>query len=101
MFLVGILIFIVLQVSNLRYPKPSKKAAIFIPSAILVMLLFCPVKTFSVRVAIVLLVMGAAYIFLGPLFVKGLAVHKARMEKKKNGSLNGAGSVDSDDGIDD
>jgi len=101
LFLVGILIFIVLQVSNLRYPKPSKKAAIFIPSAVLVMLLFCPVKTLSVRVAIVLLVLGAVYIFIGPLFVKGMAVHKARMEAKKNGTNNGfSDSPGKDAGID-
>lgn len=102
LFLVGILIFIVLQVSNLRYPKPSKKAAIFIPTAILVMLLFCPVKSFSVRVAVVLLAMGALYIFIGPLFVKGMAVHKARMEAKKPSALNGGGEpVNNDDGIED
>ncbi|OGV67243.1 MAG: hypothetical protein A2283_04850 [Lentisphaerae bacterium RIFOXYA12_FULL_48_11] len=94
LFLAGILIFIVLQVSNLRYPKPSKKATIFIPTAILVGLLFCPVKTFSVRVAIILLVMGVAYIFLGPLFVKGMAVRKARMDAKKNGTTAN-GSSDS------
>jgi CDP-diacylglycerol--serine O-phosphatidyltransferase len=101
LFLVGILIFIVLQVSNLRYPKPSKKAAIFIPTAILVALLFCPVKTLSVRVAIVLLAMGVAYIVLGPLFVKGMAVHKARMDAKKNGGSHGSEPAGNDDGSED
>jgi len=92
LFLVGILVFTLLQVTNLRYPKPSKKAAFFIPAAILVGLLFCRVKNFSVLVAIILLVLTVVYIVIGPIFVKGMAVHKARQEAKKNGVLNGNGN---------
>ncbi|MDD4872202.1 MAG: CDP-alcohol phosphatidyltransferase family protein [Kiritimatiellae bacterium] len=101
LFLIGILVFTVLQVTNLRYPKPSKKAAIFVPTAILVGLLFCKVRVLSVRVAIVLLVLAVVYIVIGPLFVKGMTAHKARMDAKKNGSLNNNGSnpiIDNGDG---
>lgn len=94
LFLIGILTFIILQVSNLRYPKPSKKAAIFIPSAILVGLLFCKVQNLAVWVAIVLLALGVLYIVAGPLFVKGMTVHNARKEARKNGGVNNSGSAD-------
>gem|GEM_PF-126415 len=89
LFLVGILVFTLLQVTNLRYPKPSKKAAIFIPTAILVCLLFWRGKSLSVSIAVILLVLAVIYIVIGPLFVKGMAVHKARQEAKRNGALNG------------
>lgn len=85
LFLSGIFLFIVLQITNLRYPKPTKKAVLFIPSMILVALLFWPDESIAVRVSIVLLICGVIYIFIGPLFVKGVEVHRARKEAKLNG----------------
>lgn len=85
LFLLGIVTFIILQVSNLRYPKPTKKAGLFIPCIILVGLLFVPMQKFSVRVAVVILMLGLAYCVCGPLFVKGVAVHKARREAARYG----------------
>ncbi|MDP6526217.1 MAG: CDP-alcohol phosphatidyltransferase family protein [Kiritimatiellia bacterium] len=85
LFLLGIVIFIALQVSNVRYPKPTKKTILFIPCVILVGLLFVPLQKFSVRVAVVILVLGLGYGVFGPLFVKGVAVHKARREAARYG----------------
>ncbi len=88
LFLTGILVFCILQVTNLRYPKPTKKVAIFAPCVILVALLFCPIKQLSVRVAVVMLMLGVCYVIVGPLFVKGMEAHKARKEARKNESPN-------------
>ncbi len=85
-FLAGIFIFIVLQITNIRYPKPTKKVALFVPCAILVGLLFWPDKSIRVIGSIAMLVTGVGYIFIGPLFVKGVAVHRARKEAKLGGS---------------
>jgi CDP-diacylglycerol--serine O-phosphatidyltransferase len=80
-FLIGILAFIFLQVSNVRYPKPSKKAALFIPSALLVLLLFLPgVKigsyTSDVYAAAVMILLGIAYIVLGPVYMKRMTLRQ-------------------------
>ena len=97
-FLTGVIVFTMLQVSNLRYPKPSKKAAIFIPSMVLVGLLFCKGQDVAVSVAVILLSLGVIYIVAGPLFVKGMSVHKARMDARKNGATNGSGTADDQGG---
>lgn len=85
LFLSGILVFIVLQLTSLRYPKPTKKVALFIPCVILVGLLLGlalvdPSK--ATKVAGGMLVIGIGYVIIGPLFVKGVAVHKARREAR-------------------
>ena len=90
-FLTGIFIFIVLQITNFRYPKPTKKAALFIPCIILVALLFYRGKSVSVVAAVTMLALGVIYIFIGPLFVKGVEVHRARKEARLNGNGNGNG----------
>lgn len=89
-FLVGILIFISLQVSNVRYPKPTKKAALFIPCVILVFLFVLLPKDYSIWVAVVMLMLGLAYAIAGPMYVKGVEIHAARREK--NGAPSEAGS---------
>jgi CDP-diacylglycerol--serine O-phosphatidyltransferase len=83
LFLLGIVVFISLQVTNLRYPKPTKKGWMFVPCVILVLLLFVPVDWFSLWVARIMLFLGLAYGTLGPLFVKTVAVHKARRDAKE------------------
>lgn len=80
-FLVGILIFISLQVSNVRYPKPTKKAAMFIPCVILVALFIFLPKQYSLWVAVAMLMLGLVYAVFGPMYVKGVAIHQARKEK--------------------
>lgn len=91
LFLIGVLIFIVLQVTNLRYPKPTKKMALFVPCLVLVgMFLFLQPKT-GVRLAIFMMVLGGIYVLIGPLFVKTLTAHKTRKEFRRNGSKPVAG----------
>ncbi len=83
-FLIGILVFISLQVSNVRYPKPTKKAVLFIPSAILVFLFVMLPARHSLWAAVTLLLLGLAYAVLGPMYVKGVALHQEKESKKKN-----------------
>ncbi len=82
-FLTGILVFISLQVSNVRYPKPTKKAAIFIPSAVLVFLFVFLPKRYSIWTAVALLILGLVYAVAGPMFVKGAELHQAHRERKR------------------
>lgn len=68
-FLVGVLIFITLQVSNVRYPKPTKHPVLFIPMVIMVCVLFGPQKI-AVPAAAFMVLMVLGYIAFGPLYVK-------------------------------
>ena len=87
LFLVGILVFISLQVSNVRFPKPTKKTALFVPCVILVGLFVCLGRNQGAAyVAALMLVLGLLYVILGPLFVKGVEIHKARRDSPENGS---------------
>ena len=91
-FLMGILVFIVLQVTLFRYPKPTKKVWIFIPCLILVVLLWLfwllSMEKAAVRVAEAIIILGSVYVAVGPLFVKGMDAHKARKEARQN-RMNG------------
>lgn len=95
LFLAGIILFIVLQVSTFRYPKPTKKPVLFIPCIIVVALLFHPAPEVHNIAAKLALALGMVYIFFGPLFVKGLEAHKARVEAKNDASRNGGEDSDS------
>ncbi len=79
LFIVGVMILIVLQVSNVRYPKPSKRMIFFVPSIILVMLLFVPLVNNIIRfmpdekaegLALIssslMVLMGIGYVMFGP-----------------------------------
>jgi CDP-diacylglycerol--serine O-phosphatidyltransferase len=68
-FVTGVLLFISLQVSNVRYPKPTKHPALFIPMVIMVCVLFGPQKI-AVPAAVFMILMVVGYIFLGPLYMK-------------------------------
>ncbi len=68
-FLAGVLIFISLQVSNVRYPKPTKHPALFIPMVIMVCVLFGPQKI-AVPAAVFMVLMVLGYICFGPLYMK-------------------------------
>ncbi len=80
-FLIGILIFISLQISNVRYPKPTKKAALFFPCVILVFLFVLLPKEYSIWLAVTMLMLGLAYAVFGPMYIKGVAIHQARKDK--------------------
>jgi CDP-diacylglycerol--serine O-phosphatidyltransferase len=88
LFLTGILVFIVLQVTKFRYPKPTKNAWLFIPCIALVAMLFAPVEKLQSIAAVVMLILGVTYIAIGPLFVKGVEAHKARREARQNGQTD-------------
>ncbi len=68
-FLLGVLIMITLQVSNIRYPKPTKFAAIFAACILLVALLFLPKANMDVFAALTILALGVIYLIFGPVFV--------------------------------
>lgn len=87
LFLTGVLVFIVLQVTNIRYPKPTKNTVLFSICCLLVALFFYfglneNHARYAVGVAIFMLSLGLLYIMLGPLFVKGVEAHRA---KRSNG----------------
>ncbi len=86
LFLLGVITFIVLQVTNLRYPKPTKKAALFIPMVILVCLLLALGiynPRMGVRLAIMMIALGVGYVAIGPLFVMGYTAHRNRREARR------------------
>ena len=106
LFLMGIVTFILLQVSNVRYPKPTKNVLLYsvcvvLVAALLVLSQSKDLTQWAVRLATVMIALGAGYILIGPLFVKGVQAHKAWKEMRNdrngtdkpdtpNGSQNGA-----------
>jgi phosphatidylserine synthase len=68
-FIIGVLVMISLQVSNVRYPKPTKVKGIFFLGIILVIALFTPYHNISPIAALILVVLGVLYVLFGPLFV--------------------------------
>ncbi len=79
LFLAGVALTIVLQISNLRYPKPSKRMIFFAPSVVLVLLLFVPLvnnilhfmppdqaRRLALTASLLMLCMGVGYVFFGP-----------------------------------
>lgn len=104
-FLIGIVSFTFLQVSNLLYPKPTKHVGLYALCALLVITLLClgvfeELGAWSVRLATLIIVLGVGYILFGPLFVKGVQAHKARKEREAsrlgNGTSNGEEHADND-----
>ena len=82
LFLIGIVSFTVLQVTSVRYPKPTKRTSLFICCVVLVVLLLFLKARLALHVAVIMLGLGLAYIVFGPLFMKGVAVHRARKEAR-------------------
>ena len=70
LFLLGVAIFIVLQVSTVRYPKPSKNMIFFVPSMCVVVLLFVPWAKMSVAAAALMILFGVGYATLGPVYMR-------------------------------
>ena len=79
LFLVGVLIFISLQVSNVRYPKPTKHPVLFIPMVIMVCVLFGPQKV-AVPAAVFMILMVLGYIAFGPFYMRHVA-RRAALDK--------------------
>ena len=78
LFLAGVLAFIFLQVSNVRYPKPTKHPVLFIPMVVMVCVLFIPNKI-AVYAAVFMILMVLGYIVFGPFYMLH-AVRRARNE---------------------
>ncbi len=77
-FLIGVLIMITLQVSNVRYPKPTKVASIFVACIVLVALLFMPKAKLDVFAAVTILALGVIYVVFGPVMVLLTPLHKPK-----------------------
>jgi CDP-diacylglycerol--serine O-phosphatidyltransferase len=73
LFLAGVIAFIVLQVSQVRYPKPTKHPALFIPMVLMVCVLFVPVPRIAVPAAVIMVSLVLVYILFGPLYVRHMA----------------------------
>ena len=97
-FLLGVLVMIVLQVSNVPYPKPTKLTAVFIPSIVLVALLFVRNMNIAPKAALVIMVAGLIYLVLGPVYMHMI---KARVAKPCPGGqaplLSGVALAKTDD----
>lgn len=74
-FIAGVLVMITLQISNVRYPKPTKAMAVFVPCIVLVSLLFFKVNI-AIGAAVVILMFGAGYVIFGPLLAARGKLHK-------------------------
>ncbi len=77
LFLAGVIAFIVLQVSQVHYPKPTKHPALFIPMILMVCLLFVPSPRVAVPAAAVMVSLVLVYIMFGPLYAKHMARRRA------------------------
>jgi CDP-diacylglycerol--serine O-phosphatidyltransferase len=97
LFLAGIVAFVTLQVTTFRYPKPTKKAYLFVPTALLVVLWLWIGPRVGVWLALAMLILGLAYCVCGPLFVKGMAVHKARKEARAQNAVEAAQPEDAEE----
>ena len=94
LFLSGVLIMVTLQVSNVRYPKPTKFPAIFIPCVILVLLLFATSKYTAPVAALIILLMGVIYVVVGPFLPRIMR----NLSPSKNTDTNGNGIEAGDNG---
>ena len=72
-----ILVMIVLQLSNLRYPKPSNKIKYFAPAAIVVLLLWVLSETYAAVIALLLALGCIGYVLSGPTIHKRSALKRA------------------------
>ncbi len=84
LFLVGIVIFIVLQVTNLRYPKPTKNVVLFAICVVLVALFLILGTSAAVPIALVMLMLGLGWAILGPFIVARSVARKGRRDQGAN-----------------
>ena len=74
-----ILVMIVLQLSNLRYPKPSNKVKYFAPAAFVVLLLWVLSESYAAVIALLLALGCIGYVLTGP------TIHKRSALKRTGG----------------
>ncbi|MFN2352451.1 MAG: phosphatidylcholine/phosphatidylserine synthase [Kiritimatiellia bacterium] len=68
-FLIGVVVMITLQVSNVRYPKPTKTLGIFVPCIVLVIMLFLRDMHLAPKAALAILFLGVSYVVFGPVYM--------------------------------
>ena len=78
-FQLAIIIMISLQLSNLRYPKPSNKARFFVPAAVVVLLLWFLSDRTAAWISVLLVSVCLAYVLTGPM------IHKRYYPKRAEG----------------
>lgn len=88
LFLSGVLVMITLQVSNVRYPKPTKIPAIFMLCVVLVLLLFFTGSSIAPVAALMILLLGVVYVAGGPFFSGIMKRQTARNNGNANGSID-------------
>ena len=71
-----ILVMISLQLSNLRYPKPSNKVRFFAPAVLVVLLLWILSETYAAWIATVLVFGCLVYVLTGPMIHKRSAMRQ-------------------------
>ncbi len=80
LFLIGVVTFISLQVSNVRYPKPTKRLAVFAPCVVLVFLFVLLPKEASRWLAVMMLIMGLGYAVFGPMYCRRIRQQAVRSQ---------------------
>ncbi len=78
LFLAGVISFIVLQVSQVPYPKPTKHPALFVPMILMVCVLFVPDQRIALPAAVIMVTLVFCYILFGPLYVRQMARRRAK-----------------------
>ncbi len=68
-FIAALFACLILQISNIPYPKPTKHAVPFSLCTILILLVLAPPPHTTMTATIILLILGCLYVFLGPLVV--------------------------------
>lgn len=91
-FLTGVAVFIVLQVSNVQYPKPTKRMVIFIPCIVLVLMLFWPTPYVAISSAGIIIVLGLCYVLFGPLMFRVLIPNWKKRKAFNASRSNGGGA---------
>jgi phosphatidylserine synthase len=91
LFLLGIVAFILLQVSMVHYPKPTKHLGLFVPMIVMVGLLFAPLQWWrmSVRAAEIMLVLIMVYVVLGPVYAHRKSRRQALAGRPEAGAAHG------------
>ncbi|MDD3917802.1 MAG: CDP-alcohol phosphatidyltransferase family protein [Synergistaceae bacterium] len=75
-----ILVMISLQLSNLRYPKPSNKVRFFAPAVLAVLLLWALSETYAAWIATVLVFGCFVYVLTGPMIHKRSALRQQQQQ---------------------
>ncbi len=77
-----ILVMISLQLSNLRYPKPSNKVRFFAPAVLIVLLLWALSEIYAAWIAAALVLFCLMYVLTGPMIHRRSILQRRRIEGK-------------------